>query len=383
MPGKDCYELILNQNCDLRCSFCSQADFDPAARCAPAAAVRRIYTAKKLGYTRLGFSGGEALLCADLPRLAAAAKKVGFRAVRLQTNGMRLASRALCEKLAAAGLTVCKFTFLGSEPKVHDALTGVKGSFRRSLAGLDNMLDLKLAVGVNLLLTRSNYRRLPEALKFFMDRGVTDFVLIYPIYVGAMRANYRRTGVALPEAAPAVVRALDLAQAAGLADGVKALNVPPCLLPGHENKAVDLYKFNTVVAAPDGRTWDIDKNVAGAKRHGPPCARCLLKPRCKGVDHNYLDLFGWAGISPVLKLTKKRPLSPVAGYLNAMEKCFMEALKLENGISTARLLELARGLPLCHDCRDGAGVMTTGAALEKKGLVKKEFKGGRYLWRRR
>lgn len=382
MPGKDCYELILNHNCDLRCAFCSQADFDPEARFAAAAAVRRIYTAKKMGYTRLGFSGGEALLRSDLPRLVAAARKVGFRAVRLQTNGMRLASRALCGRLAAAGLTVCKFTFLGSAPGTHDALTGVKGSFKRSLAGLNNMLELKLAVGVNLLITRRNYRALPKALKFFMDRGVTDFVLIYPIYAGAMRVNYRRAGVPLPEAAPAVVRALDLAEAAGLGDGVKALNVPPCLLPGHEAKAVDLYKFNTVVASPDGRTWDIDENVAGAKRHGPPCARCLMRPRCKGVDHNYLDLFGWAGISPVLKPPKKRRPAPVAGYLNAMEKCFMEALKLENGISTARLLELARGLPLCHDCRDGASVLSTGAALEKKALVKKELKGGRYLWRR-
>jgi hypothetical protein len=100
------------------------------------------------------------------------------------------------------------------------------------------------------------------------------------------------------------------------------------------------------------------------------------------VDHNYLELFGWAGIRPVLKLAKPRRPAPVAGYLNAMEKCFMEALKLENGVSTVRLLELARGLPLCHDCRDGAGVLSTGTALEKKGLVKKEFKGGRYLWRR-
>ncbi|OGR70074.1 MAG: hypothetical protein A2179_00045 [Elusimicrobia bacterium GWC2_63_65] len=382
MPGKDCYELILNHNCDLRCSFCSQADFDPAARFAAADAVRRIYTAKKLGYTRLGFSGGEALLRADLPRLAAAARKVGFKAVRLQTNGTRLASRALCESLAAAGLTVCKFTFLGTDARVHDALTGVKGSFKKSLAGLHNMLALKLAVGVNLLVTRRNYRALPGALKFFMDRGVADFVLIYPIYVGAMRENWRAAGVPLPKAAPYLVKALALAEAAGLSDGVKALNVPPCLLPGFESKAVDLYKFNTVVASPDGRTWDIDKNVAGAKRHGPPCARCRLRRRCRGVDHNYLELFGWAGVRAAGKATRRLAPKPLAGYLNAMEKCFMEVLNLENNISTARLLELARRLPLCHDCRDGAGALSTGAALEKKALVKKEFKGGRYLWRK-
>lgn len=380
--AKDCYELILNHSCDLKCRFCSQASFDPGARCSPADAVRRIYTAKKLGYTRLGFSGGEALLRADLPRLAAAARKVGFKVVRLQTNGMRLADRALCAKLAAAGLTVCKFTFLGSAAAAHDANTGTKGSFKKSLRGLDNMLGLKLAVGVNLLLTRANYRSLPGTLKFFMDRGVNSFVIIYPIYVGSMRENYKALGVSMPAVSKTVTAALDLARAAGLEGDVKALNLPPCLLPGHEDRAVDLYKFNTVVASPYGETWDLDQNVARAKKQGPPCAACAFRRRCRGVDANYLELFGWKGFKPAAK-TKHRPApAAVSGYLNSMEKCFMEVLNLENGIPTARLLELARKLPLCHDCRDGAGALATGQGLLRRRLVKRDFKAGRYFWRK-
>ena len=380
--AKDCYEIILNHSCDLKCRFCSQAGFDPAARCTPADAVRRIYTAKRLGYTRLGFSGGEALLRADLPRLAAAARKVGFKAVRLQTNGMRLADRALCARLAEAGLTVCKFTFLGAAA-VHDANTGTPGSFSKSLRGLDNMLALKLAVGVNLLLTRANYRSLPGTLKFFMDRGVTSFVIIYPIYVGSMRENYKELGVSMPAVSKAVTAALDQARAAGLDEDVKALNLPPCLLPGHEDRAVDLYKFNTVVVSPFGETWDLDQNVAHAKRQGPPCAACAFRRRCRGVDSNYLELFGWKGFRPAAR-PERRKKAPAAkaGYLNSMEKCFMEVLNLEDRIPTARLLELARELPLCHDCRDGAGALATGQALAKRGLVKREFKAGLYFWRK-
>jgi len=381
MP-KDCYEIILNHNCDLKCRFCSQADFAPEARCSAAAAVRHIYTAKRLGYTRLGFSGGEALLRSDLPRLAAAARRVGFKAVRLQTNGMKLDDPALCDKLAAAGLTVCKFTFLGADAAAHDALTGTKGSFRRSLAGLDNMLRLKLAVGVNLLITRDNYRALPAALRFFMDRGVTEYVLIYPIYIGSMRANHKGLGVSLPAASKPVVAALDLARAAGLEDGIKALNIPPCLLPGHEEKAVELYKFNTVVASPLGATWDIDKNVAAAKKQGPPCKACAFRRRCKGVNTNYLELFGWKGFTPARKTARRPAPKALPGYLNSMEKCFMEILGLEDGIPTARLLALAKRLPLCQDCRDGAGVMTTGQGLAARRLVRREFRDGRYFWRK-
>ena len=377
---KQCYEIILNHNCDLACGFCSQSDFDPAAATELKAAVRHIYTAKKLGYQRLGFSGGEALLRSDLPSLTAIARKVGFKAVRLQTNGMKLSDQKLCRNLAEAGLTVCKFTFLGENARTHDRCTGKTGSFKKSLRGLDNMLALNLSVGVNLLLTKQNYRRLKKSMRFFMDRGVSNFVLIYPIYVGNMRRNYRTLGVSMPDASKFITEALDLAQAAGLGKGVKALNMPPCLLPGHETRAVELYKFNTLVASPLGRTWDLDSNIADAKERGPICAACAFKRRCPGVDHNYLDLFGWKGFNPIRKPAKKKALRPEPGYLDSLEKCFMEVLKNENAISTSRVLAIARNLPLCHDCRDGSSVLATGEALVKKGRVKRSFITGKYFW---
>ena len=156
--------------------------------------------------------------------------------------------------------------------------------------------------------------------------------------------------------------------------------MPPCLLPGHETRAVELYKFNTMVASPLGRTWDLDSNITDAKERGAVCAACVFKRRCPGVDHNYLDLFGWKGFRPVTRPAKKKALRPEPGYLDSLEKCFVEVLKKENDISTTRVLSLARNLPLCHDCRDGSSVLTTGEALVKKGRVKRTFKTGKYFW---
>ncbi|OGS07513.1 MAG: hypothetical protein A2270_09615 [Elusimicrobia bacterium RIFOXYA12_FULL_51_18] len=380
MP-KDCYEIILNHNCDLACGFCSQSDFDPAAKCSLRNAVHHICAAKKQGYKRIGFSGGEALLHEDLTFLTAAARRAGFKVIRLQTNGMKLSNPALCLSLAEAGLTVCKFTFLGNTSRVHDRLTGASGSFRKSLAGLDHMLALKLTVGVNLLITRHNYDGLKPALKFFMDRGVSEFVLIYPIYVGRMRENFKTLGISMPEASAGISKALDFTDSAGLGAGVKALNMPPCLLPGHERKAVDLYKFNTVVAPPGRPILDLDKNVSEAKERGPVCARCFFRRKCGGVNFNYLALFGWKGFKPAAGPAKRKKLRPAPGYLSGMEKCFVEVLKKEDGIPTSKVLELARSLPLCHDCDDGAGVLTTGEVLINKGLIKRDFKKGKYLWR--
>lgn len=379
MKKRDCCELILNHACDLRCAFCSQADFAPAARMAAADAVRHIYAARKAGFTRLGFSGGEALLRRDLPQLVRAARRVGFKAVRLQTNGLGLASPAAARKLVEAGLTVCKFTFASHLGAVHDALTGKKGAFKRSLAGLDNMLALKAAVGVNLLITRANYRRLPETLDFFMGRGVPNFVLIFPLYTGAM-AREKKLRVSLPQAAPLIVKALEQARAAGLDGEVKALNVPPCLLPGFEYRASGLYRFDTVVVGAGGQKRDLDEAVAAAREKGPPCARCYFRRACRGVDRGYLEIFGWKGVRPVLK--KPSPLRRKAGaLLTNNEKCFAELLLGGRELSTAQVLAAARGLPLCYDCSDGAHVLQTGLALVKRGLASRRFARGAYYWR--
>ncbi len=378
MKKRDCCEIILNHACDLGCVFCSQADFEPSAFMPAAAAVKHIYTAKRAGFKRLGFSGGEALLRPDLPQLVKAARRVGFKAVRLQTNGARLASIPTAAKLVRAGLTVCKFTFASHLPETHDRLVGKPGAFKKSLAGLSNIMKLRAAVGVNLLITKANYRALPESLRFFMDKGVANFVLIYPIYTGEM-ARSAGLRVSLPQAAPYIVKALRLASDSGLGREVKALNVPPCLLPGFEQRASGLYRFNTVVVAADGVQRDLDSVAAAARRQGPLCARCFFKTKCRGIDGNYLGIFGWKGISPVK--TKPMPASAKTGpYFTNNEKCFLEILRGGKLLSTAAILLAAKGVPLCYDCADGANVMITGSALVKKGLVKRSFKGGNYFW---
>jgi len=381
MKKRDCCELILNHACDLRCAFCSQADFSPGAAMKAADAVRHIYAAKKAGFTRLGFSGGEALLRSDLPQLVKAARRVGFRTVRLQTNGTALADPAAAKKLVGAGLSVCKFTFASHLPAVHDRLVGKKGAFTRSLAGLDNMLALKISVGVNLLITRANFRALPQTLEFFMKRGAANFVLIYPLLEGAM-ARSRKLRVSLPQAGPYIVKALRAASEAGLGSEAKALNAPPCVLPGFEGRAAGLYKFNTVVIAADGNSRDLDEAVAASKLQGPPCARCYFRGACRGVDRNYLAAFGWAGIAPVSG--KPAPARRRPGpLLTDNEKCFLELLRGGRELSTAAMLAAARKVPLCRGCSDGSRVLLAGRSLARRGLAASRFARGVFYWRLR
>lgn len=379
----DCYEILLNYNCNARCSFCSQGSFDKSANAKFPDVAKEIYLGKKKGYARLGLSGGEPLLRKDLCKIISVGRAVGFRFIRLQTNGILLADKGLCRALAASGLTFCKFTFASHKAAVHDALIGRPGAWRRAMAGLAQLRELKIGLGVNILLNRRNYRSLERTVRFFLDQGVSNFVVIFPLYEGNMRENAADIGVKLGQASPFILKTLRMMQKAGLPQEMKILNVPPCFLKGHERQAMDLYRFNTVVTEPSGRKWNLDDETHGNRVHGPPCRACALGSRCQGPDANYVSIWGWSGFRPVRR-TKSKPdrdarTAPI-GYLTDNEKCLMEILRQASNIPTQTVLERAKAIPFCQDCKDGNAVLNAAQRLTTAGWVEKRFSRGKFYW---
>ena len=376
-----CYELILNYNCNARCRFCSQGDFDKSLNAPFDAIARNIYSAYKNGYRRLGLTGGEPLIRPDILKVIALGRSVGFRFIRVQTNGIKLADPAFCRALVKAGLTFCKFSFTTDRAADHDALVGVPGALKKALAGLENLRKLKIRLGTNILVNRLNYKRLPEIIKFYLGRGITNFVIIYPVYNGAMADNAKKLGVSLPDCEPYFEAAVRTMEAAGLPGEILFLNTPPCFLNGREKLAIGLDLFNTLVTDPLGGRTDLDANAEAAKVKGPPCRACALNKKCRGADEHYISNFGWAGFRPVKKPgAAKKVRATGRVYLSDNEKCLVEILRLKDGASTKEVLALSRNIVLCRDCSDGNAVMTSAASLISKGLVKSAFARGVYRW---
>ncbi len=136
-------EIAVTYRCNLRCQFCYAAcgcqgpSGLPMARELPTRTVIRL-----LGVIRraakvpsVSFTGGEPTLRKDLVELVAAAKRIGLR-TNLITNGT-LIDANLAGRLREAGLASAQVSLEGPIPSVHDVLTGVPGSFARTMAGLE------------------------------------------------------------------------------------------------------------------------------------------------------------------------------------------------------------------------------------------------------
>jgi len=200
--NRSCYEILLNYHCNAACAFCSQGSFDKTLNAPFDLIAKQIYLAKKEGFARLGLSGGEPTADSNIVRAIKLAKSIGFKFIRIQTNGIKLKDENLCKELAKSGLTFCKFSFTTDDAIIHDSLTGVKGSWNAAMKGLKNMKKLGVRLGNNIVVNRYNYNRLKDIAEFFLKKGISNFVIIYPIYTGSMQKNGKKLGVSLRECAP-------------------------------------------------------------------------------------------------------------------------------------------------------------------------------------
>ena len=255
---RDCFEIITNYYCNLGCKFCSQimSGFSFSNELI----LKEIYTAKKSGFRRIGFSGGESTLREEISFYIKTARKVGFDFIRLQTNGYLLASSELSHKLIDSGLSYVKFTFLSHKKDIHDLLVSKTGAFEASLKGLKNFIN-KTGVGVNILINSKNYKNLKDDIKFFLELGVSDFVIIYPIYTARMYENRGFLKIPISRAFNSIVEVLDMADAYRITGSFKILNIPPCLLGKYAKRSADFYRFNTVVSEPGIGRYDIDEQM--------------------------------------------------------------------------------------------------------------------------
>ncbi|MEW6756546.1 MAG: radical SAM protein, partial [Candidatus Latescibacterota bacterium] len=163
-------EVAVTYRCNLRCRFCYAAcgcrvsedtdqEMDTAAVTRVLEVIRR-----EAQVPSVSFTGGEPLLREDLEELIAAAVRLELRP-NLITNGTALAGNGRAARLRAAGLVSAQVSLEGPSAAVHDGLTGVPGSFERTLAGVAALRRAGIHTHTNTTLNALN----EDALEALVD----------------------------------------------------------------------------------------------------------------------------------------------------------------------------------------------------------------------
>jgi MoaA/NifB/PqqE/SkfB family radical SAM enzyme len=245
------------------------------------------------------FTGGEPTIRKDILQLVNYAKKIGFKTVQIQSNGRMFAYRDFCRKIIAAGANEYALALHGHTAELHDWLTQSQ-SFLQTVVGIKNLRELDQRVIMNAVITKSNYRHLPEIARLLAELDVDQFQFAFVHALGSAEKNFDAIVPRMELVVPYLKKAIDFGRKFGKKVMVEA--VPPCFLAGYEDSIAEF-------GMPDMEIFDLDlvipdykkSRLAQGKSKGPRCQACGFQETCEGPWKEYPDKFGWDEFKPVKK----------------------------------------------------------------------------------
>lgn len=176
-------DLHVTNRCTTSCQYCcfssNRKKMDEMSTCELMQLMR---DAVALGCNHVHFTGGEPLLRDDIEKLITFAGNLGLE-MRLQTNGMLLNQRR-AEKLMAAGLSSIMISLDADRPEEHDAMRGA-GTWALAVKAILAAQDAGMAVRVNSVMTKVNWKRIHQTARFVHNMGITTYSAFYFSPIGS------------------------------------------------------------------------------------------------------------------------------------------------------------------------------------------------------
>jgi radical SAM protein with 4Fe4S-binding SPASM domain len=189
-------DLALTYRCNDNCAHCYNARSRDYPELETADWLKILNTLWDVGIPHVCFTGGEATMRSDLPKLVYHAQSLG-QITGLLSNGRRLSDRGYTKKLAEAGLDHVQITVESHNPEIHDHMVAAPGAWRQTINGLQNVLDSHLYVMTNTTLLTHNADTILETIDFLAEIGVPTVGINALIYAG----KGSQVGTGLPESA--------------------------------------------------------------------------------------------------------------------------------------------------------------------------------------
>jgi MoaA/NifB/PqqE/SkfB family radical SAM enzyme len=166
--------------CNSACRFCDQVALRRDEGDRSSEEVTASIEAMDLDGKTAVFAGGEITLRRELSNWIEHARRRGAERIVIQTNGRMLAYPKLVKRLSRAGADIFAVALHGHTAELHDWLTRSEGSFAQTIKGLENLRASGAVILVNCVMTRSNYRHMPQIVQLAGRLGAAAVRFIWP-----------------------------------------------------------------------------------------------------------------------------------------------------------------------------------------------------------
>jgi len=280
-----------NQNC-INCIFNTEKMFkdkDPSLE-----EIFKVIDSLDEEKDYLGISGGEPTLRKELIDIL---KYIKENKPNLQTmmvtNGIMLAYRRYVKmiKQAAPEKFYIAIAMYGPKKEIHEAHTRTPNSFYYTVMGIKNAILERLWTEVRFMITKINYKYLPDFAWFVLDEfpEINRVVMLNIKYTGNASKYKDTLFIRESETVPYAIKAVDILKAHGFTEPssdheIRLYHFPLCILPReYWVYAEGVTKF--------------DEDVIFLEK----CNQCKVRDRCPKIWKSYIEIAGDSESNPILE----------------------------------------------------------------------------------
>lgn len=287
--------------CNNHCTFCVQ--WDKRLRFKPRS-LEEIQTIIQDEYDKwalyIVFTGGEPTVHPQLVEAVAYAKQVGYKQIQIQSNWTNFDKIEYVQKLIEAGVTEFSPSIHGFHKETHDRQVVTKWAWERVVKWLINLRKLNQIVIINSVVTKENYKEIPELAALLIKLNVTQFQFAFVHILWSAAANKEDVVPKKSLVMPYIYKALDLAKKAGIPAYTEA--IPYCLMQWYEWAIAENHMPETSVVDAEYRVDSYaDYRWSEWKSKRENCRTCVKDKYCEWPWKEYPDMYWWSEFEPIKK----------------------------------------------------------------------------------
>jgi len=291
-------DIKIGYQCNNHCLFCVQGDKRKKCKFRNKKEIEKDLIEARKTCDSIVFTGGEPTIHPNFLELVRLAKKLNFQTIQIQTNARMFAYKKFCQETIKAGANEFSPALHGHNAKLHDFLTTVSGSFNQTVQGIMKLKNLGQKVITNTVITKFNYRYLPQIAKLLVSLNVDQFQFAFVHIVGSAWKNREFIVPKKSEVMSYVKKGLDI----GILAGKKVMTeaIPLCFMKGYEQYIAEKIIPEAMVIENKFKIEDYKKyRISQGKIKGEKCKSCLYFSICEGPWWEYPEIFGWEEFSSV------------------------------------------------------------------------------------
>ncbi len=232
---------------------------------------------EKGDYDSVEIFGGEPTLRGDLIEIIKFAKEVGYKRIKLRTNGRILSNWNALRMLISEGCYLFEIKVWGSNPQLFDSLTRAQGSFYETFQGIQNLISLTSSgvtnvspfVSVLIPLVKENY--------FYAESIARS---LFSFRIDRLTFSLWDSSLPLKKALYYVQNAIEACIFSKVWSLTKG--IPPCFMEGFEHHVGEFLE-----------------NIFEGYIKAEKCKKCVYDDVCPGVKEEYYKFLGEKGVEPV------------------------------------------------------------------------------------